>query len=659
MKLKTKLIVIFSLLAAIILLISSVAGYLFSKEQFIASTQNEMKATIDSHINKFDGWVMGKEKMIQIVGSTIQSTVGDGEITVPLLAGYKKVDNELSDVYVGTIDGKMIDGSGWVPPADYDPRLRSWYKKAMEEGKLTITDPYMDMVTKQMAVSVAFPVKNSAGQVRGVMAGDILLQTLVDTVKEITIHGQGYAFLLDSKGAILAYPDASLVSKNIFEEEKLKGLASTVKDILGKEDGFKNYKEDNKDQILIYKKVPTTGWTLAISVSEEGIYQHLSDLKKLFATILVVLVLLVIGITLLVAKRITKPVEMLVTQVKLVAAGDLTVKADVTGKDEIADLAIGFNEMVGKLRELILRVCSSSEQLAASAEELTASAQESSLAADQVAGSITQVAESTEMQLTAVNKTADVVEQMSNSIQNVSISVNQASEKSLQVAGTATEGGAAVGKAIQQMANIEKTVSISAQVVAKLGDRSKEIGQIVDTISGIAGQTNLLALNAAIEAARAGEQGRGFAVVAEEVRKLAEQSQEAAKQISELISQIQGDTDKAVVAMNDGTHEVKLGAEVVNEAGKTFAEITTLVMQVSNQVEGILANVTEMGSGSEHIVAAIKDIDKMSKKTAEEAETVSAATEEQAASMHEIVVSSQSLAHMAEELQVAISQFRV
>jgi methyl-accepting chemotaxis protein len=659
MNLKTKLILVFSLLSTVILLISSVAGYLFSKDQFTKGIQNEMKATINSHSNKLDGWIISKEKMIEIVGSTAKNVVGDGEITVPLMAGYKTIDKELSDVYLGTIDGKMIDGSGWTPPADYDPRVRSWYKMGIEQGKLSVTDPYMDMVTKQMAVSVAIPLKNSSGQIRGILAGDILLQTLVDNVREININGQGYAFLLDSKGVILAHPDASFLSKNVFEEEKLKGIASTLKDILGKDEGFKSYNYDNKDRLLVYKKIPTTGWTLAISVPEDVIYQPLSYLKWLFAVILFVSILLVVVITLFVANRITKPMETLARQVQLVAAGDLTVKAEVSGKDEIATLAVGFNEMVSKLRQLILRVCSSAEQLAASAQQLTASAQQSSLAAHQVAGSITQVAQGTEMQLKAVNETSGVVQQMSNNIGNVSISVNQASEKSLQVAGAATEGGASVGKAISQMANIEQTVSISAQVVAKLGERSKEIGQIVDTISGIAGQTNLLALNAAIEAARAGEQGRGFAVVAEEVRKLAEQSQEAAKQISQLISQIQGDTDKAVTAMNDGTHEVKLGADVVNAAGKTFEEITGLVMQVSDQVKGILGDVHQMANGSQQIVSSIKDIDQMSKKTAEEAETVSAATEEQAASMQEIVTSSQSLAHMAEELQAAVNKFKV
>ena len=165
------------------------------------------------------------------------------------------------------------------------------------------------------------------------------------------------------------------------------------------------------------------------------------------------------------------------------------------------------------------------------------------------------------------------------------------------------------------------SVSSSAQVVAKLGERSKEIGQIVDAISGIAGQTNLLALNAAIEAARAGEQGRGFAVVAEEVRKLAEQSQEAAKQIANLISEIQTETDSAVVAMDDGTREVKIGTEVVNTAGQAFKEIVSLIAEVSSQIREISAAIQQMASGSQQIVASVRNIDSISKGTAGQTQT--------------------------------------
>lgn len=359
------------------------------------------------------------------------------------------------------------------------------------------------------------------------------------------------------------------------------------------------------------------------------------------------------------ARSISRPVAQLAEAVQKVANGDLTQQVAIRRNDEIGILANAFDSMVVQLQGLVKQITFNAEQLAASSEELTASTEQSAQAVNQVAGAVTGIAHGAEQQLNAVNETSAVVEQMSASIQQVAATANQVAEHSFKAAEQAQTGDKSVVRAVSQMGNIEQTVNNSAQVVVKLGERSKEIGQIVDTISGIAGQTNLLALNAAIEAARAGEQGRGFAVVAEEVRKLAEQSQEAAKQIAGLISEIQGDTDKAVVAMKEGTQEVAVGAEVVSAAGQAFKEIVMLVTQVSEQVREISAAIQQMAGGSQHIVSSVKSIDELSKRAAGEAQTVSAATEEQSASMEEIASSSQSLAKMAQDLQTAVGKFRI
>jgi methyl-accepting chemotaxis protein len=370
---------------------------------------------------------------------------------------------------------------------------------------------------------------------------------------------------------------------------------------------------------------------------------------------------LILGISgVAIARIITKPLGTMVTVCEELAAGDFRDKPrQMLRKDEIGQLDDALVSMRTTLRNILKQVNESAEQVAASSEELTASAEQSALAVNQVAASIQDVAQGAEKQLQAVDETSAVVEQMSAGIQQVAASTNQVSGNSFQASETAKEGQRSVEKAVSQMASIEQTVNNSAHVVTKLGERSKEIGQIVDTISGIAGQTNLLALNAAIEAARAGEQGRGFAVVAEEVRKLAEQSQEAAKQIATLISEIQGDTDKAVVAMSEGTREVKVGTEVVNSAGLAFKEIAALILQVSEQVKESSAAMQQMAGGSQQIVTSVKQIDGLSKAAVEKSQTVSAATEEQSASLEEIAVASQSLAKLAQGLQTAVSHFQI
>jgi methyl-accepting chemotaxis protein len=209
------------------------------------------------------------------------------------------------------------------------------------------------------------------------------------------------------------------------------------------------------------------------------------------------------------------------------------------------------------------------------------------------------------------------------------------------------------------MTGIQQTVADSAAAVDKLGERSKEIGQIVDTIAGISSQTNLLALNAAIEAARAGEAGRGFAVVADEVRKLAEESQYAAKQIAGLIQKTQADTSQAVTAMYKGIERVRDGAVVTTGAGETFGEIANTVNELLQQVNSVALMIQELAQDSKAIVASAGTIVGISKKTMVELEVVAGVSTEQSASAQEITAAVQGMEKLAEGLNGLVAKFRI
>lgn len=372
----------------------------------------------------------------------------------------------------------------------------------------------------------------------------------------------------------------------------------------------------------------------------------------------VFVILAIIGRT--ISKMITKPLQVLVSDCNELAAGDFSDKPrKIIRKDEIGQVEDALIKMQGSIRDLMKKISESSEQVAASSEELTASAEQSAQASNQIATSINEIAEGANEQLESTDETSAVIEQLSAGIQQVAANTNQVADQSSMATEKAKEGGKVIERAVTQMNAIANTTHAFAENIATLNEKSKDIGQIVDTISGIAGQTNLLALNAAIEAARAGDHGRGFAVVADEVRKLAEESQIAAKKIAELIGEIQGDTSKAVVAMNDSSSEVKTGTDVVTTAGKAFQEIIELISLVSSQVTEISSAIQQMASGSQQIVNSIRKIDVLSKKSAGDSQSVSAATEEQLASMEEIASSSQALANLAQDLQVAVAKFKV
>lgn len=378
--------------------------------------------------------------------------------------------------------------------------------------------------------------------------------------------------------------------------------------------------------------------------------------------IMLVIELLVVVLAVYMGRNFAIPIIAVTNCLERFAQGDFSLVQTgqaVNRQDELGIMAKAVERVSEIMRGLVLGIANSSNQVTESSAVLLENSKQSAEVSSQVANSITQVAASANSQFDAVNSASSTMSELSASIEEVAANASMSAEQANKAVDVAHKGNQNIDAAIRQMNTIEMAVNRSAAVIGKLGDRSKEIGIIVDTIAGIAGQTNLLALNAAIEAARAGEQGRGFAVVAEEVRKLAEQSQEAAKQIANLIQAIQSDTDNAVQAMQTGTEEVKSGTQVVRNSGEAFQNIADLVEQVAEQSKSIATTIHEMATGTQDITVGIQNIDHMSKKVADESENVSAASEELTASMHEMMHSGQTLADMAQNLQTQVKQLKI
>lgn len=367
-----------------------------------------------------------------------------------------------------------------------------------------------------------------------------------------------------------------------------------------------------------------------------------------------------IFIAIYMGRIISKPVKIVAQSAKKIASGDLTVEnIEVKNRDEIGDLANSFNQMAKSLREMIKKVEKNAEQVAASAEELTASAEQTSKAVEHVAESTQEVAAGMDKQVQNVEETSQTINEMSVGIQQIANNAQIVSSSAMDASEKASEGGRLLKTAVRQMHTINQTVDGLSKVVGELGERSKEINQIIAVITDIASQTNLLALNAAIEAARAGEHGRGFAVVAEEVRKLAEQSAQSAKQIYQLISTIQEETNLTVQSMDAAKGEVLSGIEVVNTAGNSFAQIERSINNVTVQIQEVSSAVQQMAASSEQIVQSMKMITQISESSSAQTMAVSSATEEQLASMEEITSAANSLTKMAEALQSLIEKFKI
>lgn len=576
---------------------------------------------------------------------------------------HEKHGEVFQDIYAANRDGEFhtIQQNG----NEYsifigNIKSREYFQSIMSGGSPQITAPLVSKTTGLPTIFMVAPIKDDQNVPQGLVGAGISLQYVQKIADGMKFGKTGYGIMIAKDGTYIQHPDKDLVMQKKITELEEPSVKELGKRMMEGKPGIYRYIFNGDQKIAFFQPIPVTGWVVATVVSESEFFAPAATMVKVLVSSIIIVMLLVSSVIWFVAKSLTQPLNELVTYSKEIAQGNLLVNTiEIKSNDEIGQLAGAFNVMTQNLRILVRTISQTTDQVAASSEELTASAEQSSLAANQVAVSITDVAQGSEKQLNVVAETSKIVQQMVAGIEQVAENTNDVAAASHKTANAAKDGSKAIESAIKQMKNIERTVENSAYVVAKLGDRSKEIGQIVDTISGIAGQTNLLALNAAIEAARAGEQGRGFAVVAEEVRKLAEQSQEAAKQIAGLIGEIQLDTDKAVAAMDTGTREVKVGTDVVNNANLQFNQIAALVQKVSEQGQGISMAMQQMTSRSQQMVFYIRQLDDIAKNTAGQTQTVSAATEEQSASMEEIAGASQALASMAAELQNAVGKFKL
>ena len=343
-----------------------------------------------------------------------------------------------------------------------------------------------------------------------------------------------------------------------------------------------------------------------------------------------------------------------------VSAGDLRIPdLPVTVQDEIGALSTSLNNMKKKLRELVTSVAHSAEHVAASSQELTASGSQTADSINLVAQNTVSMTEGVAKQEGTINDLRKELQAMADRIHEIRNGAIEMDKTSSASRDSAHDGRSKVEFAIEQINGIAAQVSKSAQVVRELGKRSDEIGTIVETISGIADQTNLLALNAAIEAARAGEHGRGFAVVAEEVRKLAEQSGTAAKNISELIATIQQDTNSAVESIEQGNRSVKAGTQSVAETGTAFNDIEAQIEKLNATVHASMQNIEAVDLTSQKILRSMEDVQTISRQSTLEMQNVSAATQEQAATMHEMSDAAQKLAELAQQLQDEVHEFKI
>lgn len=489
--------------------------------------------------------------------------------------------------------------------------------------------------------------------------GDTLMEgnyTIVDKIGELT-GDTVTIFKYDTRVATNVTQDGQRMVNTKVSDQVAQEVLQEGKTFLGRaqvvgtwnETAYEPIKNKNGEIIGIwYVGVPATPYDKMVSKFRTNMiaYSFLGVLIGFMAAFLI-------------AYTVHVPLRRIGLALNRASEGDLTHNIPVLANDEVGQLAKRTNIMMEKMSELITKTKELAHNVSEANDQLLKRSEISATLMEDMATQAEEMNSNTSLQADLTSKSKVTISEMSTVIQHVAENAQEVSTSAFSATNMAQDGGKQIDMAIKQIAIISDTVNSTANIVEDLGNKSQEIGQIVDLITNIASQTNLLALNAAIEAARAGEQGRGFAVVAEEVRKLAEESEEAAKRIALLIEQIQDESTKAVDAMQSGTKEVANGTEVVAKAGEAFEHIILAVEKVNEQIQEMSAASQQMAASAETAIDSMEQTTIAAESNATLARQISEMAEEQMAGSQEINASLDRMNTIVQDLEESIEYFKV
>ncbi|WKV08353.1 methyl-accepting chemotaxis protein [Thermoanaerobacterium sp. CMT5567-10] len=566
-------------------------------------------------------------------------------------------NSKISIIYFATPDKKMIQSPDLPLDSNYDPTAQKWYKDAIENPDSIIwTGPYSNNGTNGAVFTVSKAIKSSltsaASDVIGVLAFDINLDSLSNMISSIAIGKTGNVYILSKDGIILASKDKNNLFTYITERDYGKKMISL-------NDTTFQYTDNGIIKFATIKNLSNFGWKAVVDMNSSELNDSVSQIK--YNIILFSLICLLIGLLIayFFSKGITSNIKKIMQTMNEASKGNITQKINIKAKDEVGQLAAGFNAMIDGIKNLISDVLNAANNVHVYSEKLFASSEKAEIITNEVALAMKGIAEGAQEQAKDAENSASLTNILS---KNVDITI----ENSKHINNETDTVISAANLGIENIKDLSEKSKLTdfmhnkvKESTSYLKKKSLEIGKIVETITTIADQTNLLSLNAAIEAARAGDSGRGFSVVAEEVRKLASQSSKAASNIEQIINEIQQNIDTTYKIVEDASASIEEQNKALNKTVSTFYDIQTAVNRIVSELKKLNSSMEKISQSRTDMLTSIQNIAAVTEETAASTEEISSSTEEQKEAISEISKSAKDLNAIANTLMNSINKFKI
>ncbi|MDD4836382.1 MAG: methyl-accepting chemotaxis protein [Dethiosulfovibrio sp.] len=566
------------------------------------------------------------------------------------------------DLYFGfESNGDFATSHRLVPPDGFDARKRSWYvlAKKLGKGKIGVTEPYIDVTTKQPVISLSTLIHDDQGNLIGAVGADVGIDHLVEFTKKLTILGQGKGLLLSGEGMVISGPIEAAVMVAKLNEKPEKDLSELGKRMISGETGTLDV-DIRGAHTAFYTSTPW-GISLAILYPNSAVASLIQSMTLPLLIISLIALVTTFITVFLTYRGISCPLRKISAIASSIKDRDLTVDPRSIGyraKDELGHMILAIADMVDGFRSTIEHVAGESTHISTSSSGLAALSEQTSASMDEVKQAVQEMVALAETNAASLEETNAGVEEVSSSAHMAAESATQGTEATAVATNTAEGAVKLVSVVIDGVESVGKKSEETVKKMNSLAESVQKITGFIDTINSIADQTNLLALNAAIEAARAGEAGRGFAVVAEEVRKLAEESGHAAGKIDVLIGDLQRQAKDSIAITKENEETMKKTVDKASEARVGLERTLESIKTVNGAMQNIAATSQEQAASSNEMARAVDLASKSTVEMAEKVGSIRGSSQETAKASENVAKEAEKLAKLAQSIETELKKFR-